>query len=331
MNNRIKHFDTARALSMLWIVCVWHLSASLKGVGGISSVIGNIATTASLATFSFISGYFMGAKQITCLADIKDFFFKRLKRFSVLYIIACFSMFIGHIISNSPNLMDGKQFLLSIFGLSAIIGPSPSTLWFFSMIILFYILTPLFNRLSKNLHKVFVFCIAFFVLALLIHMFDGDTRVLVYFPVYFLGLIIRNYEPAMQLSGRKKIALIIANFIVLLIVCCIYKNTINSNLNILTRMLVAVFSVNSVLTLAKWITNSITSPVFSFFSYISMCCYLFHSQVYLLIEYLFGKMTILFAVFVLLPVLFAGSYILQKLYDKAISYIEQLSVKKSAR
>ena len=62
---RISYMDTMRALCMLWIIAIWHIGRYLET--GRTFVPYNeyteCITTGILATFTFLSGYFLGGGQ----------------------------------------------------------------------------------------------------------------------------------------------------------------------------------------------------------------------------------------------------------------------------
>lgn len=62
MNGRIKYLDNVRALCMIWIVGVWHMS-DYCGVT-ISNVCTQNITYGVLGAFTFLSGMMMGGGKI---------------------------------------------------------------------------------------------------------------------------------------------------------------------------------------------------------------------------------------------------------------------------
>lgn len=81
---RVIFLDCARALCMIWIVGFWHMqeytNLSLTGI-----FFSNI-TNGVLATFTLISGYFLGQKNISSIQDTVTFYKKRLLRFYPLFL-----------------------------------------------------------------------------------------------------------------------------------------------------------------------------------------------------------------------------------------------------
>ena len=87
-------FDIIRAVSILWIIGVWHMQEyflpipSLKSSGWI--------TYSALGAFTFMSGFFLGKKECSPF----DFYISRFKRFYPLYFISIILLTIGHFIGS---------------------------------------------------------------------------------------------------------------------------------------------------------------------------------------------------------------------------------------
>lgn len=147
MKERNLQFDVARVLSMMWIVFVWHLSEYLdKDVRNILLFDGAYnVTTVALGTFMFISGYFLSKYKFENANDVKQFYLKRLKRFYFLFMLAAITMWIGGM--NPEN----RTLITTLTGLSSFILPQPRTLWFFSMLMFFYFITPLLQSVYNAL------------------------------------------------------------------------------------------------------------------------------------------------------------------------------------
>ena len=147
MKDRNLQFDVARVLAMLWIVGIWHLTGYMSSEN--SNLIlfygSSIITDIALATFMFISGFFLSKYEFEKNEDIWIFYKKRLQRFYILFAISAISMWLG-------GMNPGFGLLCTtLSGLSSYILPQPKTLWFFSMLFSFYILTPLIWRMFKRL------------------------------------------------------------------------------------------------------------------------------------------------------------------------------------
>ena len=123
--------DTARALSMLYIIAFWHMMAytSYYKIGWIGDYIKN----AALGTFMFISSYNLGRKyKFHSLTHLKNFYVKRAARIFPLFIVSLSSYWI-------TGLFEFPTIIFSLVGISIFLPPMMDTLWFVSMIISFYL------------------------------------------------------------------------------------------------------------------------------------------------------------------------------------------------
>lgn len=247
------------------------------------------------------------------------FYKKRLQRVYPLYLVACLVMFAAGVASGNGELMSAKQLILSVFGLSCIWGPAPLTLWYLSMLLLFYMLTPLIE-LVKNVYKVCIFA----GIAVLLYIgnlyIKTDIRVLIYFTIYFIGLFAGHYHGKLTKQRRW----LLAGLLILLAAGTVL---LYSKVGFIwsTKVLWAIVSVPLVLAVAKLITNRYTDRVFRFVSYASMVVYLFHSQTYLALEFLFGKFNPFVAYLLIVPVLVIACYWVQKIYDFGMTRMRQHS------
>ena len=124
-------FDVARAICMLWIISCWHVFDYIEYPEWIKGEMKSI-TICVLACFTFISGYFVGKKKI----DILEFYNARFNRFYLLFFVSSSILLIGGWFESI------WQFFFTLTGLSNFILPQAKTLWYMSMLLLFYILTP---------------------------------------------------------------------------------------------------------------------------------------------------------------------------------------------
>ena len=90
-NNRLIEFDFCRSICVLWIVGFWHLQYYLAPefqLEGNTWEICRVLTNGVLATFTFLSGFFLKKYTFSNINDVYDFYKKRLVRFYPLYAIS---------------------------------------------------------------------------------------------------------------------------------------------------------------------------------------------------------------------------------------------------
>ena len=316
----IYYFDTARALCMLWIVGFWHLSGIVENFPKIRSPYHNCLIVPVLSTFTFISGFFL-SRPITNKVDLCLFYKKRFFRFFPLYFLSCLSMYFACIISGNNVIMTGRQFLLSLVGVSCFWGPPPITLWYFSMLIFLYWITPLIKFISMIYYKI-LFCVCVFLLAFYcINKFHGDKRLFIYLPVYFVALFFgENKSFFYKIISGEKSKLFFVSLISAL--CCFFNCVlVNDVLIVINLIAYAVTSFVLVIYFSKIITQQkLYDVLFSKISYASMCAYLFHTQFYWVWLLILKRINVLEMYIIILPLLLIISFVLQRYYDKIVSY-----------
>lgn len=192
-SNRDSTFDIFRALCALEIIAFWHIFFYLPdeySLTGINLEIGKYLTMIALSGFSFMSGYMLKKYEFNTWGDVWIFFKKRFKRFYILLFLSCFSLYAVGLIMHHPWFTDTKQFVFTLLGLNVFFPPLATTLWFFSMMIFFYLITPVIKAPRKVFLRV---VLAFAILGLLLilnKVSHADSNVLYYYPFYMLGLLL---------------------------------------------------------------------------------------------------------------------------------------------
>ncbi|MDN0066640.1 acyltransferase family protein [Bacteroides gallinaceum] len=202
MKERVLLFDIMKALCVIEIVAFWHM---LDYTPLIYTKVpwGEQLTFTGLSAFTFASGFFLGKKQISAI----PFYKSRLKRFMIPLLGSLLIFYFLHLTSL-------KAVCLAPIGLSCFIGPMPLTLWYFSMIILFYWVTPLLlwrvwsmSPLERTMNVVVRSIMIYLIMVLA----NVEERVQMYFFFYILGIIVNlnvikivvNIKPIYQMGGAN--------------------------------------------------------------------------------------------------------------------------------
>lgn len=316
-SRRVGFFDCARALCMLYIVCVWHLYRNIQWNINLDTPLFNSITRGALAAFFFISAYFLGKRPVRSFRDALGFYKKRLLRFYPLYFIACTSLLAVFLITGVEYIESVRQYVLTLFGLSTIFTPAPATVWFISMLILFYLITPLVNALGKAWQKAACIAVLFALLLILRQAgFEADARLLLYLPVYGLGLILAKTEipqkpclPALLVSLAAFIAgvLLSARF-----------DAFAMQYLVMLPFIPLVIEAGKIIACCGPLER-----IFKFISYGSMVAYLFHRQFFGVLLSILGKFPVWFAYLLVVPALLAVSWLVQRIYDRIMNRIIQ--------
>ena len=147
--------DIARVMAMLYIITIWHAHDYIRVV---SIPFGDLVKNACLGLFMFVSGYLLGGGyKIYTIRDVRNFAIKRFVRIYPLYAIALLSFWI-------TKAIDLKTLVYSLTGLSTFLPPQPPTLWFVSMLLLFYVFFIFISKITITSLRwgVFFFSISIF-------------------------------------------------------------------------------------------------------------------------------------------------------------------------
>ena len=186
--------DLLRSIAMLWIVCVWHLLGYSPKYSISESYPCHIITVFFLCMFFFLSGYLLSRKYKTGgngLSSAMGFYKRRILRVLPLFALSCFSF---------PNKSSVLDRLLCLSGFSTfMVNRQLPTLWFISMLMLFYLLLPVFApcKVSKQLIAfTFVFLIVLGIDKSNVFASWGgvDKRFYIYFSSFTLGTILSRKD-----------------------------------------------------------------------------------------------------------------------------------------
>lgn len=257
----------------------------------------------------------MSKKVVSNRNEIVEFYKKRLTRFEIPLFISCLLLVV------IGRYLSIYQVFTTCLGVAGIIPLTfPKTLWYFSMIILFYLLTPFVLLVKrKNIYKSFVLCVVIYLILLIGSVYLWfDKRLPEYFPFYFIPLILPKQVDLFLIFKKKwHYALTIS----LAFFCIWYvQNMNNMDLGyyiILSNSMVC-FIIISLSTLLQSV--KLLSKLLCTISFASMFAYLFHREIYILSTYAIGRYSYITAA-IFVSILFVVSYLLQYCYNKCSRYI----------
>lgn len=303
-NSRNGVFDVARALCVLYIVAFWHLLNYFPAVklNGMSLQVCSSITIIVLGTFTFMSGFFLKKYVIETLDDVKLFYWKRFKRFYIPYLVCLTILFIG------GWFESGKQFILSLVGLSTYIGSSPKTVWYFSMLMSFYMLTPILLYLKKR-NRFYFFALTFGLICLFVVLSKVNGM---YFPFYLLGILVTDKHLKVLISKWVYVITFMISFIILLYV----QNEWGELL--IWKYFLIFCGIFLIIKLSQSLCCDASLKFWNLLAYSSMMAYLYHRIHYKVIGFIIlpdGITNIILFAIVGVISLFLISYWLQKIYD----------------
>lgn len=312
MVNTIRNypFDLTRSICVIWIVGFWHMLQYLPEELQLSDAtlpIFKSVTMGVLSCFTFLSGYFLKKYDFQDIQDALVFYKKRFLRFYPLFVIATFSLLIcGSTI---------RQIVFATVGLSLLCPLPIQTLWYFSMLLLFYLMTPLLKIRRDDLRKN-VISIGVVLIVLVLSYLFFDKRLVIYFPFYVLGLNVPNRIVDKMLNPFSLVAAIAA-FVIIRIL---------GQDNIILQIVQSLCGLIAIISFCKLVYSDGLKYTVSFVAEASMCAYLFHRPLYTIILIALRKfaqyqyMSIPIALLSLI-VLFLVAYFIQTLYNRLIQQI----------
>ena len=323
-------FDVARAICILEIVCLAHLMDYIDRTimpERFFSILGYV-TAAVLGTFSFISGFFLKKYKMENGADVGKFFLVRIKRFWILYFVASLLLYVASSYVGQPWYPSISNFILSLIGLSVFFLPLPATLWFMVMMMFFYLVTPIILVCRRKGVRIAVAVTIYAVLIALGYQGLVDTRVLCYYPMYALGLLLD--VRIVDLIKRNALMAILGSGVVLTVIYLLLYGSQVYSLLVCVAGLIAIIGLSELM--AK---STIVGKVGSFVSYSSLSMYFFHRHFYLAIVFLWNigavgnireaTFPIWFAYLVVCPIIIFGCYTIQRVYDGIVKRMEYIN------
>lgn len=316
MRERFYPFDLARSLCVIYIIGIWHFNSYLNpsyAFGDSTLIVLHRVTEVILGAFTFLSGFFLAKYKFYSIHDIKHFFYNRFRRFFILLLISSLTyLFLSWI-----NVVELLQILT---GTLLFFDTKVSTLWYFSMLILFYVLTPLLQFKYKNRYISLGLATLIFLCFLFAscHYDSIDERLSLYFPCYFIGL----KSPSFIVKWLRKYGIMLLSLGSCVCFFIIYQFTQMSVL----KVFIVLTGITFLLSSCMQIYRKNMDLVISFLATSSMVAYLFHRQIFgagkMLSEQITGDKYIpLFYAVLLLLLTFVISYFIQLLYNHLSNYL----------
>jgi peptidoglycan/LPS O-acetylase OafA/YrhL len=179
--------DWMRALSILYIVGFWHLHNYTTFVPWYRAAPFARLGVTGLALFVLISGFLAGrAGEGISARKIAAYYRRRLIRIYPPYLMA---LMVFTVLG-----LSGAEFLPSALMVNMIVPPPPLTLWFMTMIVLFYLAAPFMLTCAQRPVKMVAVVGAVWVVLFAVDQlwFDIEDRLLIYLPAFTAGMLIAN-------------------------------------------------------------------------------------------------------------------------------------------
>lgn len=325
VSKRDTTIDTARALSALWVVGFWHLICYAPGYKSIYSPVGQCITDVFMACFMYISVVMLNSYKFKTFNNVAAFFIKRFKRFYILYFIAALTLYIANLYIGSPMFTGSEQLVLTLLGLTSLLPPHAGFLWFMSMIMLFYLLTPLLMIHKKRSYTIIIGLLILLLFVIWMHFIHTlDKALFIFFPIYVTGLLTDRQWLKSKCGNLTLTALSIIFCVMAIFINLNYIPTTLINIKLFISYLSCIFGSFSIIFLSYVLQrNNLLTSIFLWIAYGSLCSYLFHRHFYSIIDTIFTYLNIVptlpLLIFIYLPTMLFGTYLIQLIYDKLMN------------
>jgi peptidoglycan/LPS O-acetylase OafA/YrhL len=212
------------------------------------------------------------------------------------------------------------------------VKPAPPTLWFITMLMLFYCIAPWFVYLLQC-GKIIKFTTYFMLVIVVLSVYDYltamlDERIFIYFPAFMLGMFVgcRHTE---KFSKKYRINIVLLMFTSFLISLLKSSNLpLDLILNVQLVLLCSYFLFGMTRDLV--IRSVTTNRIIYLLSYSSYCMYLFHRIIYVSLKDIYFPDThyyqVIYLFFVGLPCVLAASFFIQKSFDLLLNTLRRRNI-----
>jgi peptidoglycan/LPS O-acetylase OafA/YrhL len=304
-------FDLLKVAAMIYVIFGWHMDDNAHNI--LATDFGKTLVIGALGAFVFVSGFtlFNSCGEVTSFSDVWRFITKRLIRIYPLYFSSLILFFITSEITR-------KQFFSGLFLLNTIMNIQINTLWFVTMILLFYIILPLIAYQFSVIRTLVI--LAFFMASVIIlnkNIGMMDLRLTYYFPLFILGVFCAHSDAFFQ-HIKSRFAVILS---VIVLVGATYlighiKEPWFKHFYVPASL---IFSVSPLTVLAEQFASKVSAKVIIKLSYVSFGMYLYHRFVFWVLLKIYRPETDMEVVVYLslagLPLLYLMSERIQTGYD----------------
>lgn len=319
-------FDIVRTICVLEIVAFWHLTDYAETGSAFldfKKTSGVVLTASVLAVFTFMSGYFLKKYNIGSIKDACAFYRKRLLRFFPLFFLSSLSLYVASSFVGDPWYPSIGNFIVSLLGFSSFTAFQPSTVWYLSMLMLFYWITPVVLSAKGTGNRFAVAALIYAAISAISFCTEVDWRLMVQMPFYLLGLCLPNQRVEYFKDH------LMPGFVCLTVFCILVARPALLPCRaayVITGLLLLAGLVSACSVLNR---SGIIRKASGILAYSSMSMYLFHRHFYLAAVFIAcagtgislrnATLPLWVLYLIVLPVIIAGSFLIQKIYDRIIS------------
>lgn len=287
---KVESIHLLRGIAILAIVfqhCMSELEPSLKGKTGFYYLLIQNTITGLTTTFVIIAGYLF--QLLNSRYSTKTYYISKIKNVVLPYLfVSLFSFMLF-----SPSIFDGNSTLRTISNVNyhLLNGDINHPLWFIPMIILIYMLGPIFYILSNRNITGFAIC-CFVILSIYQRPLPDAGPIynaIYFFLVYIIGMAIRQNQELLFGITRKNMILFMA-LVLLPAFISITREYINLPWEVSTRrdQALIIFTILTLFTLSTYKISIKLKSCLSILANYSFAIYFLHLFFIRLVIYIFN-------------------------------------------
>ncbi len=280
--NHFVAFDLLRVFAILFIVLFWHVRGYHDDALALFLYPGRILVNGLLAVLVFISGVLLSRYRFPGDSPWQ-FYRSRMLRIYPLFALALLLMW-------GCGLVKSEALMPSLLLSNMVNGEPLLTLWFVTLIMLFYLITPLLLwHYRRTRFALIALLLSAALLAAHLQLGWFDKRLAIYLPCYLLGLACGREPALLRLWRSGPLALAGALFFALALVHAgpqplspLFAG--DASQNIWAALLGGLLLIASYYWLAERLAPLLAGPLLGWLSYTSFAAYLFHRPILVLID-----------------------------------------------
>lgn len=312
--------DVLRVGCILYIVGYWHLVPYTEAFPGYANGVTECIKDIALGAFVFCSGLLLARRRIGWdRATVMSFYRRRVLRIYPLYALAL-------LLFGASGLAGYDQIVAALLLVSMFDPPAPYTLWFVSMIMTFYLLTPLWIRLADTPRYYLAHGLLLLTAGVCVHAWVQplDARIIQYLPCFLFGIAYARLPAIGRMLDGSALPLLAA-FCAAFVLARIDFG--EDALAVVARIPLILAGTLLVFRFADRYLGRFGSPAILRLAYASFCVYLFHRVIFQWSIGLYfpvaGPERLVYLLAVVLPVTLAVAYGLQRAYDRGLQRLSR--------
>jgi peptidoglycan/LPS O-acetylase OafA/YrhL len=315
--------DVLRVACILYIVGYWHLVPYTEAFPGYANSVTECIKDIALGTFVFCSGLLLGGRRLGGdHVSVMRFYGRRVLRIYPLYALAV-------LLFGVSGLAGHDEVVAALLLVSMFDPPAVYTLWFVSMIMTFYLMTPLWMRLAEVPRYFLTHGLFLLAAAVCVHAWIQplDARIILYLPCFLSGLAYARWPVIGRMLDGLTLPLLAA-FCAAFVLARIDFGA--DALAVVAGIPVVLAGALLVFRFADRYLGRFGSPGVQRLAYAGFCVYLFHRVIFQWSIGLYfpadGLARLVYLLAVVLPVTLAVGYGIQWTYDRGVQLLARRAI-----